>query len=159
RRGKGGRPRDQRHLRPDPGQDHRHGLRRSRPCSARDRALRGRPRQGRGGPRGAAAVLPAAENLTGRDPRPRPPAAPDSARRHMDPKTLRYSTTHEWASLQGDTCTIGITKFAVEQLGDIVYVELPDAGDHVFKEKDFGEIESVKAVSPLVSPIDGEVTA
>jgi glycine cleavage system H protein len=77
----------------------------------------------------------------------------------MDPKTLRYSTTHEWASLQGDTCTIGITKFAVEQLGDIVYVELPDAGDHVFKEKDFGEIESVKAVSPLVSPIDGEVTA
>jgi glycine cleavage system H protein len=77
----------------------------------------------------------------------------------LDPKTLRYSTTHEWASLQGDTCTIGITKFAVEQLGDIVYVELPDAGDHVFKEKDFGEIESVKAVSPLVSPLDGEVIA
>lgn len=77
----------------------------------------------------------------------------------MDPKDLRYATTHEWASLDADVCTIGITKFAVEQLGDIVYVELPDVGDHVFQEKDYGEIESVKAVSPLVAPVSGEVIA
>jgi len=77
----------------------------------------------------------------------------------MDPKKLRYAPTHEWASLEGDTCTIGITKFAVEQLTDIVYIELPDVGDHVFKGDGFGEIESVKAVSDLYSPVDGEVTA
>src|SRR5262245_23813009 len=77
----------------------------------------------------------------------------------MDPKNLRYATTHEWARLEGDQCTVGITQFAVEQLTDIVYVELPDPGDHVFTGNDFGEIESVKAVSPLVSPVDGEVVA
>lgn len=77
----------------------------------------------------------------------------------MDPKTLRYATTHEWASLEGDTCTIGITKFAVEQLTDVVFVELPDVGDHVFAEQSFGEIESVKAVSDLYSPVNGEVSA
>src|SRR5207237_8888406 len=60
----------------------------------------------------------------------------------MDPKNLRYATTHEWAALQGDICTIGITKFAVEQLTDVVYIELPDVGDHVFKGDSFGEIES-----------------
>ncbi len=77
----------------------------------------------------------------------------------MDPKNLRYATTHEWANLEGDTCTIGITKFAVEQLTDVVYIELPDVGDHVFKGDSFGEIESVKAVSDLYSPVDGEVIA
>jgi glycine cleavage system H protein len=77
----------------------------------------------------------------------------------MDPKTLRYAATHEWASLDGDTCTVGITKFAVEQLTDIVYIELPEVGDHVFKGEGYGEIESVKAVSDLYSPVDGEVTA
>ena len=77
----------------------------------------------------------------------------------MDPKNLRYATTHEWASLEGDTCTVGITKFAVEQLTDVVYIELPDVGDHVFKGESFGEIESVKAVSDLYSPVDGEVVA
>jgi glycine cleavage system H protein len=75
----------------------------------------------------------------------------------MDPKTLRYAPTHEWASLQGDTCTIGITKFAVDQLTDVIYVELPDVGDHVFAGDSFGEIESVKAVSDLYSPVNGEV--
>ena len=75
----------------------------------------------------------------------------------MDPKNLRYASTHEWASLQGGVCTIGITKFAVEQLTDVVYIELPDVGDHVFKGDSFGEIESVKAVSDLYSPINGEV--
>ena len=77
----------------------------------------------------------------------------------MDPKTLRYAPTHEWASLDGDTCTLGITKFAVDQLTDVVYIELPAVGDHVFKGESFGEIESVKAVSDLYSPVDGEISA
>jgi glycine cleavage system H protein len=77
----------------------------------------------------------------------------------MDPKKLRYAKTHEWASLDSDQCTIGITKFAVEQLTDIVYIELPDVGDNVFAEDSFGEIESVKAVSDIYSPVDGEVAA
>ena len=76
----------------------------------------------------------------------------------MDPKTLRYATTHEWASLDGDMCTVGITKFAVEQLTDVVYVELPEVGDHVFTGESFGEIESVKAVSDLYAPVNGEVS-
>jgi glycine cleavage system H protein len=75
----------------------------------------------------------------------------------MDPKTLRYAATHEWAHLDGDVCTIGITRFAVEQLTDVVYVELPDVGDNVFAGESFGEIESVKAVSDLYSPVNGEV--
>ncbi len=77
----------------------------------------------------------------------------------MDPKTLRYAKTHEWASLDGDECTVGITKFAVEQLTDIVYIELPDPRDNVFAGESFGEIESVKAVSDLYSPVNGEVVA
>jgi glycine cleavage system H protein len=75
----------------------------------------------------------------------------------MEPKNLRYAKTHEWAILEGDTCTIGITKFAVEQLTDVVYIELPEVGDHVFQGESFGEIESVKAVSDLYSPVNGEV--
>lgn len=75
----------------------------------------------------------------------------------MDPKTLRYAPTHEWAYLEGDICTVGITQYAVEQLTDVVYIELPDVGDHVFREDSFGEIESVKAVSDLYSPVNGEV--
>jgi glycine cleavage system H protein len=77
----------------------------------------------------------------------------------MDPKTLRYAPTHEWAKLDGDQCTIGITKFAVEQLTDIVFIELPDVGDHIFIGEGFGEIESVKAVSDLYAPVNGEVMA
>src|SRR5439155_4675411 len=76
----------------------------------------------------------------------------------MDPKALRYATTHEWASLEGDVCTVGITKFAVEQLTDVVYIELPDVGDHTFAGEGFGEIESVKAVSDLYAPVNGEVS-
>src|SRR6266850_2480252 len=75
----------------------------------------------------------------------------------MDPKNLRYAETHEWSSLEGDQCTLGITQFAVDQLTDIVFVDLPDVGDHVFAGDSFGEIESVKAVSDLYSPINGEV--
>src|SRR5262249_33310985 len=76
----------------------------------------------------------------------------------MDPKNLRFSKSHEWASLKDGICTIGITKFAVEQLTDVVYIELPDVGDHTFAGEAFGEIESVKAVSDLYAPVDGEVT-
>ena len=77
----------------------------------------------------------------------------------MDPKNLRYAASHEWAILEGDTCTLGITKFAVEQLTDVVYIELPDVGDNVFAGESFGEIESVKAVSDIYSPVNGEVIA
>jgi glycine cleavage system H protein len=77
----------------------------------------------------------------------------------MDPKNLRFAPTHEWARLEGDLCTIGISKFAVEQLTDVVYLDLPDVGDHVFQGDSFGEVESVKAVSDVYSPVDGEVRA
>jgi len=77
----------------------------------------------------------------------------------MDPKKLRYAKTHEWASLEGDKCTVGLTQFAVDQLTDVVYIEMPDVGDNVFAGDSFGEIESVKAVSDLYSPVDGEVIA
>src|SRR6516162_4180174 len=77
----------------------------------------------------------------------------------MDPKNLRYAKTHEWASLEGDVCTVGITKYAVEQLTDVVYIELPDVQDNVFAGDSFGEIESVKAVSDLYSPVNGEVVS
>lgn len=75
----------------------------------------------------------------------------------MDPKNLRYAASHEWALLEGDVCTIGITQFAVQQLTDIVYIELPEVADHVFAGESFGEIESVKAVSDLYAPVSGEV--
>jgi glycine cleavage system H protein len=77
----------------------------------------------------------------------------------MDPKKLRYTKTHEWASVEGDVCTVGISKFAADQLTDVTYVELPHVGDHVFAGKDFGNIETVKAVSDLYAPVDGEVIA
>ena len=77
----------------------------------------------------------------------------------MDPKKLRYSKTHEWAYLDGDVCTLGLTKYAVDQLTDVIYVDLPDVGDPVVAEDSFGEIESVKAVSDLYSPVGGEVSA
>ena len=79
----------------------------------------------------------------------------------MVPKDLRYSRTHEWARAEGDTCTVGITQFAVEQLTDVVYVELPKAGKQVKGQggDGFGQIESVKAVSDLYAPVSGEVIA
>jgi len=75
----------------------------------------------------------------------------------MDPASLRYAESHEWVSLQGDVATIGITQFAVEQLTDLVYVELPPVGRKLQANEPFGEIESVKAVSDLYSPVSGEV--
>ena len=75
----------------------------------------------------------------------------------MDPSTLRYTKTHEWARAEGDLVTVGITKFATDQMTDITYVELPHLGDHVFAGQAFGEVETVKAVNDLFSPVDGEV--
>jgi glycine cleavage system H protein len=74
------------------------------------------------------------------------------------PKDLKYSKTDEWVLVDGDQAIIGITDYAQDQLGDIVYVELPwDAGQNVQQEEKFGDIESVKATSELISPISGEV--
>ena len=77
----------------------------------------------------------------------------------MDPQKLRYAKTHEWASLQGDVCTVGITQFAVEQLTDVIYIDLPDVDDPVSAGDSFGEVESVKAVSDLYSPVTGDIVA
>src|SRR5439155_14476470 len=73
------------------------------------------------------------------------------------PAELRYSTEHEWARIEGDEATIGITFFAQDQLGDVVFVDLPDTGAAVKQFEKFGEIESVKSVSDLFAPLSGEV--
>ncbi len=76
----------------------------------------------------------------------------------MDPAQLRYSPTHEWVHIEGSTATIGISRFAVDQLTDLIMIELPAVGTRLVPGKSFGEIESVKAVSDLYAPIGGEVT-
>ena len=73
------------------------------------------------------------------------------------PDDLKYSDDHEWARAEGDTIRIGISDYAQDQLGDIVYVELPQVGDTFAKGEEFGTVESVKAVSELFMPIGGEV--
>jgi glycine cleavage system H protein len=75
----------------------------------------------------------------------------------MFPKDLRYTTTHEWVRLENNIATIGITKYAADQLSDITYVELPSVGDELLAEAVFGTIESVKAAEDLICPIDGKV--
>ena len=75
----------------------------------------------------------------------------------MVPTDLRYTNDHEWVRLDGDAATIGITAYAAEQLGDIVFVELPDVGRTVAQAAAFGVVESVKAVSDLFAPVSGEV--
>jgi glycine cleavage system H protein len=73
------------------------------------------------------------------------------------PEDLRYTRDHEWARRKGDRVVVGITDFAQEQLGDVVYVELPDVGDAVKRGESFGVVESTKAVSELFSPLTGKV--
>jgi glycine cleavage system H protein len=73
------------------------------------------------------------------------------------PTDLRYTKDHEWVRVDGDTATVGITAYAADQLGDIVFVELPDAGRSVEQFAAFGVVESVKAVSDLFAPVSGEV--
>lgn len=73
------------------------------------------------------------------------------------PEDVRYTKDHEWARRKGDTFQIGITDFAQDQLGDIVFVELPEPGDTFQSGDEFGTVESVKAVSELFMPLSGEV--
>ena len=75
----------------------------------------------------------------------------------MIPADLRYTKEHEWVRVEGDVATVGITAHAADQLGDIVFVELPAAGRSVTQYATFGVVESVKAVSDLFAPVGGEV--
>ncbi len=75
----------------------------------------------------------------------------------MIPTDLKFSRTHEWARLEGNVVTVGITEYAAQQLGDIVFVELPKPGKKLTAESPFGVIESVKAAVDLFSPVTGEV--
>jgi glycine cleavage system H protein len=75
----------------------------------------------------------------------------------MRPSDRSYLESHEWAKLDGDIVTVGITDFAVEQLGELVYLDLPETGDDAVCCEGFGEVESVKAVSDVNSPVDGEI--
>jgi glycine cleavage system H protein len=77
----------------------------------------------------------------------------------MYPENFRYTKEHEWVLVEGDTGTIGITDHAQEELGDIVYVDVPKVGARVERGKSLGSVESVKAVSDVYSPVGGEVTA
>ncbi len=75
------------------------------------------------------------------------------------PSELRYTTEHEWVRVEDDgTATVGVTFFAQDQLGDVVYIVLPSVGDTVQKDSKMGEIESVKSVSDLFVPVSGEIT-
>ena len=73
------------------------------------------------------------------------------------PEDLKYSKEHEWVLVEGSTATVGITDYAQDQLGDIVFVELPAVGDKMSKEDAFGVVESVKAVSDIYAPVSGKV--
>ena len=79
----------------------------------------------------------------------------------MKPENLQFAETHEWVSLEGAgasrVATVGITAFAVELLTDLVFMQLPEVGTKVTAGKEFGEVESVKAVSEIYSPVDGEI--
>jgi glycine cleavage system H protein len=75
------------------------------------------------------------------------------------PKELRYSEEHEWVKVEGSQVRIGITDFAQSELGDIVFVELPEVGDEITVNEPFGSVESVKTVSELYAPISGKVVA
>ena len=76
----------------------------------------------------------------------------------MVPAELRYTKDHEWVRVEGDQATVGITDFAAHELGDVVFVELPDVGRTLDQFATFGVVESVKAVSDLYAPLSGEVS-
>jgi glycine cleavage system H protein len=76
----------------------------------------------------------------------------------MVPAELRYTKDHEWVRIEGDEATVGITAYAADQLGDIVFVELPEAGRSLTQFAAFGVVESVKAVSDLFAPLTGDVS-
>ena len=75
----------------------------------------------------------------------------------MNPVELKYSKSHEWAKVEGNVVTLGITDHAQESLGDVVFVELPEAGSTVAAGKSYGTVESVKAVSDIISAVSGKV--
>jgi glycine cleavage system H protein len=75
------------------------------------------------------------------------------------PKELKYSEEHEWVKVEGNQVRIGITDFAQSELGDIVFVELPEVGDEIEADQPFGSVESVKTVSELYAPLSGKVVA
>lgn len=75
----------------------------------------------------------------------------------MRPDDRRYTDSHEWAQAEGDLVTVGITDFAIEQLGDLVYLELPEPGRTVARGDAMGEVESVKAVSDIYAPVAGRI--
>jgi glycine cleavage system H protein len=77
----------------------------------------------------------------------------------MDLNSLKYTTSHEWVAVDGNTASIGITDFAVKQLTDLVHIELPKVGRKLGAGDTFGEVESVKAVSDLYAPVAGEIVA
>ena len=73
------------------------------------------------------------------------------------PENIKYSKDHEWAAIQGDIVTVGINDYAQDQLGEVVFVEMPQVGDKFDKGEEFGTVESVKAVSEIYCPVSGEV--
>jgi glycine cleavage system H protein len=75
------------------------------------------------------------------------------------PDELRYHAEHDWARVEGDEATLGITWFAVDSLGELVHFEPPEVGSTVTKDQSYGEVESVKAVSDVIAPLSGEVVA
>ena len=75
------------------------------------------------------------------------------------PEDVKYTKDHEWAKVDGDTVTIGLSDYAQDQLGEIVFVELPEEGDSFDQGDEFGSVESVKAVSEIYLPIGGEIVA
>ena len=75
----------------------------------------------------------------------------------MNPKNLKYHKEHDWARVEGDTAVLGVTDYAQESLGDIVYIELPEVGAEVTAGASYAEIESVKAVSDVYAPVSGTV--
>jgi glycine cleavage system H protein len=77
----------------------------------------------------------------------------------MDPKSLRYAESHEWAALEGEIVTIGITAYAAEQLGDVTLVEMKKLGTTVAAKQSCGEIEAVKSVADVYAPVAGEIVA
>ena len=74
------------------------------------------------------------------------------------PEELQYTKKHEWLKIEGDSATVGITDFAQQELGDVVYVELPEVGQTLNEGESFGSVESVKAVSEIYMPLSGTVT-
>lgn len=78
---------------------------------------------------------------------------------NKNPGTLKYGRYHEWVNVEGKIVTLGITDYAQESLGDIVFVELPTEGDDIFAGEPYGSVESVKAISDIFSPLNGKVVA